>query len=265
MKRRSLLSAFAGLTSLVFSPDAHATSFAARYDFAVVALDARSGEHVWTHYPDKLSQAKTELYAGYLLVHGDVYTDTSSSEFTDGLNPLTGERMDPPATLGTPLAVSDTYGQPEVILDNGWKLSFDPGNDQTLKFLDAQGQTAWTIPTTGYPEIVTSWHDTVFWEMSFPKETIVYAYEAGATMPKWTFDPRTLVTVTDVPEDRLHFKVSGDDFYVGLHQHLFLLDPATGMLKKQWDLAALTGVPFVANDFATEAFSTAGSKWRRCP
>ena len=210
MKRRSLLSAFAGLTSLVFSPDAHATSFAARYDFAVVALDARSGEHVWTHYPDKLSQAKTELYAGYLLVHGDVYTDTSSSEFTDGLNPLTGERMDPPATLGTPLAVSDTYGQPEVILDNGWKLSFDPGNDQTLKFLDAQGQTAWTIPTTGYPEIVTSWHDTVFWEMSFPKETIVYAYEAGATMPKWTFDPRTLVTVTDVPEDRLHFKVSGD-------------------------------------------------------
>lgn len=258
MKLPTLLSAFCGLATLASVSTAHATSFLPRSDFAVVSLDARSGEHQWTHYPEKLSSATSEFYTDYLLVNGRIDTDTSSSMFSVGLDPATGMLKDAPASLGNILAVSDTLTQPAVQLDNGWKLSFDPGNSETLDFLDTQGNKAWTILPNGFPEIVTSWHDTVFYELSFPKETIVYAYEAGAMQPKWTFDPRTLVTVTEEPADRMHFKVSGDDFYVGLHQHLFLLDPETGMVKKQWDLAQLTGVPFISYDVSGEAFFHGG-------
>lgn len=257
MKRPTLLSAFCGLTTLALVSTAHATSFLPRSDFAVVSLDARSGEHQWTYYPEKLSSATSELYTDYLLVNGRIDTDTSSSMFSVGLDPATGMVKDAPAALGNPLAVSDTRAQPTIQLDNGWKLSFDPGNSETLDFFDAQGNKTWTIQPNGFPEIVASWHNTVFYELSFPKETIVYAYEAGAMQPKWTFDPRTLVTVTEEPVDRMHLKVSGDDFYVGLHQFLFLLDPATGMVKKQWDLAQLTGVPFITYD-SGEAFFHGG-------
>lgn len=258
MNRKNLLRVFCGLATLALASIAHATSFQPQDLYAVVSLDARSGEHQWTHYPEKLSSAKSELYSGYLLVNGTIDTVSPSTTFTVGLDPTTGTLKTAPASLGNKLAVSDTWAQPPVQLDNGWKLSFDPGNSETLDFLDAQGNKTWTIQPGGYPEIVTSWHDTVFYEMSFPQETIVYAYEAGAMQPKWTFDPRTLVTVTEEPVDRLHFKVSEDDFYVGLHQHLFLLDPATGMVKKQWDLAQLTGVPFTADSFTTEAFFHGG-------
>lgn len=258
MKLSTLLSAFCALTTLASIPTAHATSFLPQSDYAVVSLEARSGEHQWTYYPEKLSSATNELYTDYLLVNGRIDTDTSSSMFTVGLDPATGMVKDAPASLGNKLAVSDTWAQPAVALDNGWKLSFDPGNSETLDFLDAQGQKAWTILPNGFPERVTSWRDTVFYELSYPQETVVYAYEAGAMLPKWTFDPRTLVTVTEEPVDRLHFKVSGDDFYVGLHQHLFLLDPATGMVKKQWDLGQLTGVPFTSDTFAMPAFFHGG-------
>jgi outer membrane protein assembly factor BamB len=258
MNRTTLLPAFFGLATLALATTSNATSFAPRDDFAVVSLDARSGEHQWTHYPEKLSRATSELYSGYLLVNGHIDTLSSSTTFVVGLDPATGKVIDEPASLGNPLAVSDTRAQPTIQLDNGWKLSFDPGNSETLDFLDAQGTKVWTIQPNGYPEIVTSWHDTVFYEMSYPQETIVYAYEAGAMQPKWTFDPRTLVTVTDEPVHRLHFRISGDDFYVGLHQHLFLLDPATGMVKKQWDLGQLTGVPFISAEVAGEAFFHGG-------
>jgi len=258
MNRKALLSAFLGLTTLALATAANATSFVPRDDFAIVSFDARSGEHQWTYYPEKLSRATSELYSGYLLVNGEVDTVSPSTTFVVGLDPATGQVKEEPASLGNPLAVSDTWAQPPIQLDNGWKLSFDPGNSETLEFIDAQGNKTWTIQPNGFPELIASWHDTVFYELSFPQETVVYAYEAGAMQPKWTFDPRTLVTVTEQPVDRMHFKVSGDDFYVGLHQHLFLLDPATGMVKKQWDLAQLTGVPFISLEAAGEAFFHGG-------
>jgi outer membrane protein assembly factor BamB len=258
MKHPTFLSAFCGLATLALVSTAHATSFVPRDDFAVVSFDARSGEYQWTHYPEKLSSATTELYSDYLILNGRIDTVSPSGSFSIGLDPATGKVIEEPASLGNPLAVSDTFASPAVQLDNGWKLSFDPGNSDTLDFFDAQGNKVWTILPNGYPEIVTSWHDTVFYEMSYPQETVVYAYEAGTMLPKWTFDPRTLVTLTEPPVDRLHFKVSGDDFFVGLHQHLFLLDPATGMVKKQWDLAQLTGVPFISFEAAGEAFFHGG-------
>ncbi|MBK9259920.1 MAG: PQQ-binding-like beta-propeller repeat protein [Polyangiaceae bacterium] len=258
MNLRTIFSAFGMTTILAVAGDAEATSFEPRDDMALVALDARTGERLWTHYPEKLSQATTELYPDHLVVHGRVDTTTSSKEFTIGLDPAKGTFISDPTPMGAPLAVSDTFGQPEVRLDNGWKLSFDPGNDEKLDFVDGQGNVVWTIQAGGFPEHVTSWHDTVFWEMSYPEETVVYAYEASATMPKWTFDPKALVNVTDEPTHRLHIKVFGDDFYVGLHEHLFLLDPATGMVKRQWNLSALTGVPFVSNTVLDEAFFHGG-------
>lgn len=255
MNLRPIFSVFVTTTILAFAGNAQAISFEARQDMAVVALDARTGERLWTHYPDKLSQATTELYPEHLVVHGQVHTYSSTTEFTLGLDPSNGRFIPDPVPTGAPLAVSDTFGQKEVRLDNGWRLSF---GSQQLDFADDQNNIVWTIQTGGYAEHVTSWHDTVFWEMGYPEETVVYAYEAGTTMPKWTFDPRSMVSVTDEPTHRLHCRVFGDDFYVGLHQHLFLLDPVTGVVKRQWDLSALTGVPFMYDDNQAESFYRLG-------
>jgi hypothetical protein len=138
-------------------------------------------------------------------------------------------------------------------------LAWKPGHDKQLVFIDDEGKAVWTIETNGYPEHVAAWHDTVFWELSFPSETVVYAYEAGASAPSFTFDPKTLVSVPEhLPNDRLHIDVVGDELYVGLHQHLFLLDPATGDIERQWDLSALTGVPFAASGWDEPEFFYGG-------
>ncbi|MGK3959963.1 PQQ-binding-like beta-propeller repeat protein [Sorangium sp. So ce118] len=225
--------------------DAAATSFEGHDDHAVVALDARTGERRWTYYPEQLTQAVCELFPDRLVVRGTVDTETPSRTFTLDLDPATGVRLQGAAPGGPPLARSATFWS-EVRLDNGWTLDFDEGNDEEIAFLDDRGDVAWTIETSAYPEHVRAWKDTVLWELSSPQEAVLYAHEAGASAPSWTFDPKALVTVTDVPNDRLHFEALGDDLYVGLHEHLFQLDPATGAVERQWDLSALSGVPFTA-------------------
>ncbi|XYH94817.1 hypothetical protein ACMHYB_44410 [Sorangium sp. So ce1128] len=237
--------------------DATATSFEINDDNAVVALDARTGERRWTYYPEKLTQATCELFPGHLVVNGTIETATPMQTFTRDLDPATGVPVARATPSGAPLARSATFGS-EVRLANGWTLDFDEGNDQELTFLDDQGSVAWTIQTSGYPEHVRAWQDTVLWELSFPEETVLYAHEAGASAPSWAFDPKALVTVTDWPSDRLHFEVLGDDLYVGLHEHLFQLDPATGAVARQWDLSALSSVPFVSEHLDDSCFFHGG-------
>ncbi|WP_438023516.1 outer membrane protein assembly factor BamB family protein [Sorangium sp. So ce233] len=237
--------------------DAAATSFEYHDDHAVVALDARTGERRWAYYPDKLTQAECALFPDHLVVKGTVDTETPSRTFVLGLDPATGARLDEAPPSGAPLARSATF-TPEVRLDNGWTLELDAGNGQEITFLDDQGDVAWTIPTSGYPEHVRAWENTVFWELSYPEETALYAHEAGASEPSWTFDPKTLVTVTGWPTDRLHVEVIGDDLYVGLHEHLFRLDPSTGAVERQWDLSALSGVPFTTDGLDGPGFFYGG-------
>ena len=248
-----------GALALLGEPvDAVALSLTHRDDNALVALDSRTGERRWTHFPERLSQAVCELHPQLLVAHGTAWGD-GRLEFVETLDPETGavQSVDPPTT--PPLAASGTFAAPEVRLANGWRLdpNFSPGNDQQLRFLDDQDQVVWTLDTSTYPHEVAAWNDTVLWAVGYlADEGTVYAHRAGEDAPSWTFDPNGFVTSTP-PLTRPYFRVFGDELFVGAHEHVFAIDPSSGALRQQWDLASLTGVPFEA-DWTEPAFFGGG-------
>lgn len=246
------------MATLLVAADA-AASFIARDDNAVVALDARTGERLWAHYPVRLSQAWCELHEDLLVVHAAVNVEPEVW-FDLVLDPATGEQVgeEPPQT--PPLAVSGTPWLPEVRLANGWQLDpgFSPGNDKSLDFVDGSGQVVWTIASDVYPDEIDAWQNTVFWANAYLGDTgIVYAYEAGASAAKWQFDPNVFVSSPE-PLTRPYMRVFGDDLYIGVHEHVFRLDPATGQVDKQWDLSLMTGVPFEGTTPGGDAFYIGG-------
>ncbi len=242
---RSLLPSMLCASAILASAADAAASFVPRDDLAIVALDTRTGERHWAHFPETLSQGTCELYPDLLVVNGWAMNPSTfdEKEFVLALDPATG--MPSEGSPGTaPLARSSTFYVPEVRLANGWRLDLDPGNDKQLDFVDDKGAVAWTITPMPemYPHQVDAWNDTVFFAQEYlAEEATVYAYEAGASAPSWTFDPNTIVGTTAT---RTVLRVLGDDLYVGLHEHVFQLDPASGAVERQWNLSTLTGVPF---------------------
>jgi outer membrane protein assembly factor BamB len=232
-------------SAILASAEASATSFIPRDDLALVALDARTAERRWAHFPEALSEATCELHPDLLVVNGWAMNPSTFTEkkFVLALDPATGApREGSPGA--TPLARSSTFYVPEVRLANGWRLDLDPGYDKQLDFVDDMGAVAWTITPMPemYPHQVDAWKNTVFFaEEYLADDATVYAYEAGAIAPSWTFDPNAIVGTTAT---RTVLRVLGDDLYVGLHEHIFQLDPASGAVERQWNLSTLTGLPF---------------------
>lgn len=244
--------------SLLVAADAAATSFVPRDDNAVVALDARTGERLWAHYPERLSQAECELHKDSLVVHARVDVDPQV-EFSFVLDPATGEPLDEAPPQAPPLAVSSTFFGPEVVLANGWRLADPPaGGEKKLDFVDESGQVVWTIDTGVHADEVHAWQNTVFWAQAYLGDTgIVSATEAGATEPTWQFNPNILLSPPE-PLTRPYVRVLGDELYIGVHEHVFRLDPATGDVEKKWDLSLLTGVPFEGGQPGQDAFYIGG-------
>lgn len=113
--------------------------------------------------------------------------------------------------------------------------------------MDGTGKVVWTIQTGVYPDTVDAWQSSVFWSVSYlGTDGIVHAYEAGQSTPKWLFDPNVELSLP-APLTRPYLSVLGDDLFVGVHEHVFRLDPSSGKVLRRWDLSALTGVPFESN------------------
>jgi MYXO-CTERM domain-containing protein len=237
-----------------FIGEADATTFLPRDDNAVAALDARTGERRWAYFPERLSDGSVELYPDRVFVHG--YIDTQPrGNFEIGLDPASGKLLDSSTPGSPPLSGSLPPG--EVRLENGWHLvDFDPGNDQDLVFADDKGNVTWTLATGQYPGAVRAWKNIALFKSSYLDEDMLYAYEAGSSAPLWTFRPDSVVSVPASVAG--YFRVIGDDIYYSANEYVLELDPASGAVKRHWDLAALTGVPFEADSFDAPQFYSGG-------
>jgi len=244
---RSLLPSLLCASAIVaFAAEAAATTFVPQDDLAIVALDARTAERRWAHFPAQLSQGTSALYPDLLVVNGWARSRATSeeTEFVLALDPATGAPREASPPASPPLARSSEYHDRELRLANGWRSTFDPGYEQKIVFVDEQGAVVWTITPPVpemYPSRVATWNNTVVFTSEYTETGKVYAYEAGASEPSFTVDPNTALYTTG---KRIGLRVVGDDLLVGLHQHVFQLDPANGAVRRLWNLSTLTGVPF---------------------
>jgi outer membrane protein assembly factor BamB len=246
---RTLVTSLSIAASLTFlTAPASALSVSPRDDNAVVALDARTGERLWAYFPERLSEGHTDLYSDTVLLKGYINTDPQG-DFEIGIDPASGELNGASRPSSPPL--SSSRSPDEVRLENGWHLSnFKLGYDQDLVFVDDKDSVTWTLATDDYPGAVQAWKNIVIFEAGHAEEDTLYAFEAGSSAPLWTFNPTVVVSLPE-PEG-FYVRVLGDAIYVSAREHLLELDPATGSVKRQWDLAALTGLPFGTGFFEDE-------------
>jgi outer membrane protein assembly factor BamB len=227
-----------------------AIDFAPKTDNRIVCLDLRTGRLVWEHVPKGLSDAHFEVRERGLVVFP--HYDASDRTGPYCLNKMSGTLA--AAALkdaGKLLARSATFATPDIVLDNGWKLSdFSPGNSKTLDFQADSGEQMWRISTAGYPHKVRAWKNLVFYAYSYlSKEGVLYAYEAGAAKPLWTVDLNKIVVGRREPLTRMIFQVIDDVLYLEANEHVFALKPASGKLLWHRDLATDLGLKFEPDFF----------------
>jgi hypothetical protein len=224
---------------------ASATTFGSRSDNAIGAWDARTGELLWYHQPPALSDAWFELYPDTLRVMASIHADAATTEFELLLDPATGTQMSSSPLQGL-LAQSRTWDIGEIVLENGLTLTNHHSGDKYLVF-KSPGEADWVLDAQ--VESVVAWKNTVFWAKGYLSDDgLVHAHEARATEETWQLDVNQPLGAPAEPLTRPYLAVFGDVLFVGAHEHVFMLDPASGSLLHHWDLVALTGVPWTADE-----------------
>ena len=220
--------------------------WAPRTDIEIAALDLRTGKLAWTYRPPKLGDAHFEAYKQGLVAYPHYSGDDKTNPIF--LDPETGVSIKEfQITSAQCVARSATFWPtPKILLDNGWTLSgFDPGNTQTLTFVDGEKRKAWEIKAGDYPDVVRCWRNWVFYAFSYlSDEGVLYAYQAGAVMPTWKVDLNKIVKGRREPLTRMIFQVIENVLYVEANEHIFAFEPSTGRLMWHRDLAKDIGVPF---------------------
>ncbi len=179
----------AALLTMAMSLHVAAMSFSPKTNNEIVALDLKSGKLLWTHKPDKLSDAHFEVHEQGLVVYPHYGGNTKTNAVF--LDPEKGTPVTPFKTESAPLAKSATFWPgPDIRLSNGWVLQgFSAGHTKTLTFVDKNRKKVWSIKTGGYPHQVRCWKDYVLYAFSYlSAEGVLYAYRAGQDKPSWTVD-----------------------------------------------------------------------------
>jgi PQQ-like domain len=218
-----------------------------KVDNEILCVDLRTGRPLWEFKPQKLSDAHFELYTDGLIAFPHYLgSDRSQPIFLDIKtgHPVRSFAESPKR----PLAKSAVFSPgPEVVLEDGWRLrDFKPGYEKSLTFRDAaHAAKIWKIETRGYPHVVRSWKNLVFFAYSYlSDEGILYAYRAGAKTPTWTVDLNAIVKGRKWPLTRMIFQIIEDTIYLEADEHIFTFDPTSGQLLWHRDLASDLGLQF---------------------
>jgi hypothetical protein len=84
-----------------------------------------------------------------------------------------------------------------------------------------------------------SWRGTDFWSS---EDGVVHA---GQAVELWSVDVRSLLAVQSV-RTPIYLRVVDDALYVGAAEHVLMLDPETGAVRRRWHSgghSSLMGVP----------------------
>ena len=246
---------------LVVHGTTRASTYAAKTDNEVVALDLRTGKELWSYKPKHLSDAHFEAHAAGLIVYPHYAGNKRSNAIY--LDYRNGKRLRAFSSRRQPLAKSATFWPlPKLALRNGWVLrGFRPGYSKQLRFVDPRtNKTTWVLRTPGYPYRVAAWRNLVFWAYGYlSHDGILRAHRAGRAKPVWTVDlnrllppgprPRFHGRIRAYPLTRMIFQVIDNTLYVNANEHVFALDPATGRLRWHRNLAADLGLKYFPDFF----------------
>lgn len=231
----------------VSTPGGSLDSFEPKTDNHIVALDARTGELIWEHVPDTLSDAHFEMHTAGLVAfpHYDG-SDRSSPVFFD---PATGTALAAfPIEAEASLDRSMVFWPiPPVRLDNGWQLEgFDPGNTKNMNFyaeVDGERRLRWSLRHRDWQHWVASSGNMLFYSKSYLSDNgRICAHRAGDDLPSWVVDLDKIVPGQGTKLHRPIYRVIDGELVVVAQHHLFGFAPETGRLLWRYDLAEELGV-----------------------
>ena len=117
----------------------HGSSYPPKTNNRIVCLNLQTGELIWEHVPEKLSDAHFEWYPeGVVAFPHYSGGDRSEPMFLEAATgkPREAFEMDAEKLLGKSAVF---WPGPEVKLENGWQLTgYSPGNTKTLALEDAR-------------------------------------------------------------------------------------------------------------------------------
>jgi hypothetical protein len=235
------------LTQCLIAHVANARQFPIQTDNCIVCLDLHTGAPLWEYVPERLVDVEFEWYDVGLLVRP--IDDGGKRLDPIIIDPRTGGLMSSFALdLAKLLAKSPTFNPPQnVKLSNGWTLrDVDMGSTKTLEFEDDSHQLQWSVPM-GATEQLGIWQDFVYFSRGYYSdldEAKLYAHQAGGTTPTWIFDANTSPKKKPYTVSRLAFQVLDDRIYAQAANHIFCLDPATGRVLWERDIASEVGLNF---------------------
>lgn len=231
-------------------------SFEPKTDNRIVALDARTGELIWEHVPDTLSDAHFEMHAGGLVAfpHYDG-TDRTTPLYFD---PATGAALEPFAIEeGAHLDRSMVFWPlPPVKFDNGWSLEgFDPGNTKDMNFyaeVDGERRLRWSLRHRDWQHWVASSGNMLFYSKSYLSDNgRICAHRVGEDLPSWVVDLDKIVPGQKTKLHRPIYDVIDGELIVVAQHHVFAFEPESGRLLWRFDLAEELGVEGKTSDWDT--------------
>lgn len=244
--RHLVLAGLCVLFAVALTSFSDASSWRAKTDHVIAALDLRTGKLLWKHKPKTLGEAHFRLYKGAIVAypHYDGTKTTAPIVLTES-GTLAAKQKTPRAKV---LAKSSVHWPlPHIQLSNNWELfGFKPGHDKELKFRDRKSKKLkWRITTNTYPHQVRAWNDYVFYATSYLSDDgILQAYKAGETKPAWRFDLNKIVKNNTPLLTRMSLEVIDDVIYIQSREHIFALSPRSGKLLWHRDLATDLGLKY---------------------
>lgn len=244
---------------------ARATSFVARGDLEFVAIDVAKGRVLWTFSPERTGDAHCEVYPRVVVLYL-AHPQHERTRFVV-LDRTTGRPVQEAPPRGQrPLARSSVFHpRPPVVTRSGLELrGLSEGNTEELKFYRKQGERpAAIVRPARWPYNVCASEDLVIFDHgALADEAIIYAHDVGAPdRPKWTLDLNRHITGSPTPtfrgldrhvegrKTRMFKQMLDGKLYVNAEEHLFCVDPASGKILWQRNMAGDLGLRFVPDFF----------------